>query len=41
MTRTYEEMTIDEFRSFLGVPAGKLNTWINFKNFAIRPAVWK
>lgn len=39
MTRTYEEMTIDEFRSFLGVPAGKLNTWINFKNFAIRPAV--
>ena len=39
MSRTYEEMTIDEFRSFLGVPAGKLNTWINFKNFAIRPAV--
>lgn len=39
MTRTYEEMSIDEFRSFLGVPAGKLKTWINFKNFAIAPAV--
>jgi len=39
MTRTYEEMSIDEFRSFLGVPSGKLKTWINFKNFAIRPAV--
>jgi hypothetical protein len=39
MNRTYEEMTVDEFRSFLGVPTGKLNTWINFKNFAIRPAV--
>lgn len=39
MTRTYEEMSINDFRSFLGVPAGKLNSWINFKNFAIRPAV--
>jgi nucleoside diphosphate kinase len=39
MARTFEEMTIDEFRSFLGVPAGKLKTWINFKNFAIAPAV--
>jgi hypothetical protein len=39
MTRTYEEMSIDDFRSFLGVPAGKLTSWINFKNFAIRPAV--
>jgi nucleoside diphosphate kinase len=39
MTRTYEEMSIDDFRSFLGVPAGKLSSWINFKNFAIRPAV--
>jgi nucleoside diphosphate kinase len=39
MTRTYEEMSIDEFRSFLGVPSGKLYSWINFKNFAIRPAV--
>ena len=39
MARTFEEMTIDEFRSFLGVPAGKLNPWINFKNFAIAPAV--
>jgi hypothetical protein len=39
MTRTYEEMTVDEFRSFLGVPSGKLKPWINFKNFAITPAV--
>jgi hypothetical protein len=39
MTRTYEEMSIDDFRSFLGVPSGKLVPWINFKNFAIRPAV--
>jgi nucleoside diphosphate kinase len=39
MTRTYEEMSISDFRSFLGVPAGKLNSWINFKNFAIRPAI--
>jgi nucleoside diphosphate kinase len=39
MTRTFEEMSIDEFRSFLGVPVGKLGTWINFKNFAIVPAV--
>ena len=39
MTRTFEGMSIDEFRSFLGVPTGKLKTWINFKNFAIAPAV--
>lgn len=39
MTRTHEEMTIDEFRGFLGVPPGKLKPWINFKNFAITPAV--
>ena len=39
MSRTYEELTIDEFRNFLGVPKGKLTTWINFKNFAIKPAV--
>jgi nucleoside diphosphate kinase len=39
LTRTYEEMSVNAFRSFLGVPAGKLKTWINFKNFAIAPAV--
>jgi nucleoside diphosphate kinase len=39
MNRTSEEISINEFRSFLGVPAGKLNSWINFKNFAITPAV--
>jgi len=39
MMRNFEEMTVDEFRNFLGVPAGKLKTWINFKNFAIAPAV--
>jgi hypothetical protein len=39
MTRTYEEISISDFRNFLGVPEGKLKTWINFKNFAILPAV--
>lgn len=39
MTRNFEELSIDEFRGFLGVPAGKLTTWINFKNFAIAKAV--
>lgn len=39
MNRTSEEMTVEEFRNFLGVPAGKLSSWINFKNFAITPAV--
>jgi nucleoside diphosphate kinase len=39
MTRTFEEISIEDFRNFLGVPSGKLSNWINFKNFAIRPAV--
>lgn len=39
LTRTFEEMSIDDFRSYLGVPPGKLKPWINFKNFAIAPAV--
>jgi nucleoside diphosphate kinase len=39
MTRTSEEISLAEFRSFLGVPPGKLSSWINFKNFAISPAV--
>lgn len=39
MAKNFEEMTIDEFRAFLGVPPNKLTSWINFKNFAITPAV--
>lgn len=37
--KTSEEFTIDELRGFLGVPPGKLATWINLKNKAIQPAV--
>jgi nucleoside diphosphate kinase len=39
MNRTSEEMLIDDLRNFMGVPPGKLKPWINFKNFAITPAV--
>jgi nucleoside diphosphate kinase len=39
MNRTSEEMPIDDLRNFMGVPPGKLKPWINFKNFAITPAV--
>lgn len=39
LTRSFEEFTIEELRSFLGVPKGKLGSWINFKNRAITPAV--
>ena len=39
MSKTCEEISIHDFRNFLGVPEGKLKTWINFKNFAIRPAI--
>jgi nucleoside diphosphate kinase len=39
MNRTSEEMPIDDLRNFMGVPNGKLKPWINFKNFAITPAV--
>jgi nucleoside diphosphate kinase len=39
MNRTSEEMPIDDLRNFMGVPPGKLRPWINFKNFAITPAV--
>jgi hypothetical protein len=39
MNRTSEEMSIDDLRNFMGVPPGKLRPWINFKNFAIVPAV--
>lgn len=39
MSRSHEELGLDEFRAFLGVPPGKLASWINFKNFAIAPAV--
>jgi nucleoside diphosphate kinase len=39
MTRTSEEFEMDEIRNFMGVPPQKLRSWINFKNFAIVPAV--
>ena len=39
MNRSSEEMPIDDLRNFMGVPPGKLKPWINFKNFAITPAV--
>jgi hypothetical protein len=39
LTRNYEEFTLDEIRGFLGVPPGKLSSWINLKNKAITPAL--
>lgn len=39
LSRTFEDFTMEEFRDFLHVPAGKLTSWINFKNKAITPAV--
>jgi hypothetical protein len=39
LTRSYEEFSIEELRSFMGVPKGKLTSWINFKNRAITPSV--
>lgn len=38
LARTQEEFTLDEIRSFLGVPPGKLTSWINLKNKALVPA---
>lgn len=37
--RTSENFSIDEIRGILGVPKGKLTTWSNLYNRAIRPAV--
>lgn len=39
LNRNFEEFTMAELRGFLCVPPGKLTSWINFKNKAIRPAV--
>jgi len=37
--RFSEEFTLEEFRELLGVPEGKLATYGNLNQFAIRPAV--
>jgi len=39
LRKSEEVFSIAEFRSLLGVPKGKLNTWHNLKTFAIDPAV--
>ena len=39
MRRNYEEIPLTELRGFLGVPRGKLLTWGNFSNRALKPAV--
>ena len=37
--RSSEEFSLDEIRAILGVPKGKLGTWSNLYNRAIRPAL--
>jgi Initiator Replication protein len=39
LTKNFEDFEVAELRNFLGVPSGKLTSWINFKNKAITPAV--
>jgi len=39
LTKSFEDLSITDLRNFLGVPSGKLSSWINFKNKAITPAV--
>ncbi len=39
LTRTSEDFSLEQLRGYLGVPAGKLSSWINLKNKAITPAV--
>lgn len=39
MKRNSEVFDIDDFRAIIGVPPGKLSSWINLKNRAITPAV--
>lgn len=37
--KTSENFLLDELRSRLGVPAGKLNTWPHLRQFALEPAI--
>ena len=39
LLRSFEDLPIADLRNFLGVPPGKLASWINLKNKAITPAV--
>jgi hypothetical protein len=39
LTKSFEDLSIPDLRNFLGVPPGKLSSWINLKNKAIVPAV--
>lgn len=39
LNRKSEDFTLEELRGFLGVPNGKLSSWINLKNKAITPAI--
>jgi Initiator Replication protein len=39
LTKNFEDLSITDLRNFLGVPSGKLSSWINLKNKAITPAV--
>ena len=39
LTKSFEDLSIVDLRNFLGVPPGKLSSWINLKNKAIVPAV--
>lgn len=39
LSKNFEDFKIAELRNFLGVPPGKLSSWINLKNKAITPAV--
>lgn len=39
MRRNYEEIPLAELRGYLGVPRGKLLSWSNLSNRALKPAV--
>jgi len=39
LSKNFEDFKIVDLRNFLGVPPGKLSSWINLKNKAITPAV--
>jgi len=39
LSKSFEDVPIADLRSLLGVPTGKLMSWINLKNKAITPAV--
>lgn len=39
LNRTFEEISLEDLRGFLGVPKDKLTSWINLKNKALTPAI--